>query len=136
MPTKQAETLRRFDEEYRMACSSVLRELQRRVLGSPMGGNSYTTATQVEQLAELLDLRPGRRLLEVGAGIGWPGLLLAELTGCDVVLTDVPLEGLRVAASFAEAGGSERSSIAAANGEALPFRPGSFDAVSHSDVLC
>jgi len=38
-------------------------------------------------------------------GRGWPGLYFAARSGCRVVLADLPLEGLRVAAGRAAAGG-------------------------------
>ena len=101
------------------------------------GGTSWTTRAQAQDMGRLLRLGPGARLLDVGAGSGWPGLYLARTTGCDVALVDVPFEGLRIAGKRA---GVERLAgacwIALADGAALPFRNGWFDAVSHSDVLC
>ena len=71
------------------------------------------------------------------AGSGWPGLYLAELTSCDVALVDLPFAGLRIARERAV---RERFAgacwVALADGAAPPFRDSSFDAVSHSDVLC
>ena len=55
------------------------------------GANGYTTAAQANLLAQRLDLGPGKRLLDVGSGRGWPGLYLAASTGCTVVLTDLLL---------------------------------------------
>jgi ubiquinone/menaquinone biosynthesis C-methylase UbiE len=85
----------------------------------------------------MLALGPGKRLLEVGAGSGWPGLFLAQESGCDVTLTDLPIDGLRLAKQRAVSdqlpGVSE---MVVASGSALPFRAGSFDAISHADVLC
>jgi ubiquinone/menaquinone biosynthesis C-methylase UbiE len=84
-----------------------------------------------------LQLRPGVRLLEVGAGCGWPGLYLAKMSGCDIALVDLPLAGLRIAAERAVKDCiSGACWIAVADAATLPFRGGSFDAVSHSDVLC
>jgi hypothetical protein len=54
-----------------------------------------------------------------------------------VVLADLPLEGLRVAARRAHADGlATRVGVLAAAASALPFHPGSFDAIIHTDVLC
>ena len=77
------------------------------------------------------------RLLDVGAGCGWPGLFLARGTGCDVALVDRPLRELRVASRRAvedRLGGEHW--LAVADGSALPFRSGWFDAITHCDVLC
>ena len=63
--------------------------------------------------------------------------LQCRISGCDAVLVDVSLVGLRVAFDRAIADGLEqRCQMVVANGAALPFSDGSFDAVSHSDVLC
>jgi SAM-dependent methyltransferase len=85
----------------------------------------------------LLELRPGAKLLDVGAGSGWPGLYLAQLTGCDVVMVDLPLAALRIARERAAADNlAERCEAVAADGAVLPFRDASFDALNHSEVLC
>ncbi|MFQ5970862.1 MAG: methyltransferase domain-containing protein [Alphaproteobacteria bacterium] len=127
----------RFDRKYRLTQSEVMLEIERAVFDRDYGGTSWTTRNEAEQVARMLGLAPGTRLLEVGAGSGWPGLYWALTTGCDVALVDVPLEGLRVAAMRAVADqlAGERW-LAVADGAALPFKSGWFDAVSHSDVLC
>ena len=127
----------RFAEQYQLARTGIMREVERAVCGCDYGGTSWTTRHEALQAGELLQLGPGRRLLDVGAGSGWPGLYLARTTGCDVALVDVPLAGLRIAAERAAADGLAGACwVALADGAALPFRSASFDAVSHSDVLC
>jgi ubiquinone/menaquinone biosynthesis C-methylase UbiE len=97
----------------------------------------YTTRDEARRMAILMDLQPGRRLLDVGAGAGWPGLYFAKETGCDAVLIDLPLHELHVASERAARDQiSDRCRVAIAEGSRLPFRDGSFDAVSHSEVLC
>jgi ubiquinone/menaquinone biosynthesis C-methylase UbiE len=114
-----------------------MRELERSVLGCDYGGTSWTTRDEAGEVADWLALRPGVRLLEVGAGAGWPGLYFTQRTGCDVVLTDVPMTALRVALERAvQDGTEERCAFTVADGASLPFRHASFDALSHSDVLC
>ncbi len=81
----------------------------------------------------MLALGPKTRLLEVGAGSGWPGLYLAKRSGCDIALIDLPLEGLRAAKKRAETDGMAGSCcIAKADGAALPFPGGFFDAIYHT----
>jgi len=114
-----------------------MRELERTVLGCDYGGTSWTTSKQAKQIVDLLQLRPGIHLLDVGAGSGWPGLFLADKGGCHVTLVDLPLNALQKAQERARSDGiDDRINVVAASGAALPFRECSFDAISHSDVLC
>src|SRR5258705_584961 len=120
-----------------LARSDAMRELERSVYGCDYGGNGGTTRLEAERIAQLLELRPGARLLDVGAGSGWPGLYLAQLTGCDVVMVDLPLAALRIARERAAADNlSERCEAVVADGATLPFRDAAFDALNHSEVLC
>ncbi len=135
-PDEQA-LIDRFSRRYRLGQSGIMRQIERRVCGCDYGGTSWTTRQEALQAGELLALGPGTRLLEVGAGSGWPGLYLAGKTGCDVTLVDLPFEGLRIAAERAAADGLAGDCwIAVADGAALPLESGCFDAVLHSDVLC
>jgi SAM-dependent methyltransferase len=119
------------------ARSDAVRDLERSVYGCDYGGNGGTTRQEAEQIAQLLELRPGAKLLDVGAGSGWPGLYLAQLTGCDLMMVDLPLAALRIARERAAADNlAQRCEAVVADGAALPFRDASFDALNHSEVLC
>jgi ubiquinone/menaquinone biosynthesis C-methylase UbiE len=115
----------------------LVTHVERLVIGSDFGADGYTTVEQADELARRLELRPGRRLLDLGCGSGWPGLYLSMQTGCRVVLSDVPLDGLRRARGRAvrEQLGA-RCVVVVASGPHLPFAGESFDAVVHTDVLC
>ncbi len=126
-----------FRDKYSRPQSDAAREVERTVLGHAVGLNGYTTVEQADGLCDVLVLGPTHRLLDVGAGRGWPGSHLAGSSGCRLVSTDVPLDALWEAKSNLEAAGlRERSETAAADGRALPFRSECFDAVVHADVLC
>jgi 2-polyprenyl-3-methyl-5-hydroxy-6-metoxy-1,4-benzoquinol methylase len=126
-----------FEQRYGIAAAPVARRIERRVIGGDWGANGYTTMVQADQLAAGLELSASDRLLDIGTGRGWPGLYLAAGTGCRVVLADLPLEGLRVAAARASAEDlAARTSVLGAAASGLPFQVGSFDAVIHTDVLC
>ncbi len=126
-----------FAKDYQLAQSQIMLEVERAVCGCDFGGTSWTTRSEADEIGRRLALAPGKRLLEVGAGSGWPGLYLARTTGCDLALVDVPFEALRIAAKRAVTDRlANRCWIALADGAALPFADSSFDAISHSDVLC
>lgn len=126
-----------FEQRYGVAAAPVAVEIERWVIGGDWGANGYTTRAQADQLATGLRLSAAHRLLDIGTGQGWPGLYLAARTGCRVVLADLPLAGLRVAATRAQADGlAARTGVVAAAASGLPFHAGSFDAIIHTDVLC
>ncbi len=126
-----------FDRRYRLGAAPARRRVERAVLGSDYGATSYTTVGQAAELARRLQLGPGVSLLDLGAGSGWPGLHLATVTGCRVVLADRPAEGLGIARRRAlEDGVADRCRLVRSSGDRLPFRSGVFDAVTHTDVLC
>src|SRR4029453_2548913 len=126
-----------FTRDYEIGQEPVMREIERCVRGSDYGATSWTTREQAEQAAARLGLGRGHRLLELGAGSGWPALFLATVSGCEVVLTDLPLSALRIARQRAARDGLDgRCNVLAANGAALPFANDSFDRIHHADVLC
>jgi 2-polyprenyl-3-methyl-5-hydroxy-6-metoxy-1,4-benzoquinol methylase len=126
-----------FQERYRNTPSLLVRQIEQRVIGGDWGANGFTTMVQAETLARQLHLSAGDRLLDLGSGRGWPGLYLAARTGCRVVLADLPLEGLRVAANRAASEGlASRTGVVASAASGLPFRADSFDVIIHTDVLC
>jgi SAM-dependent methyltransferase len=134
---EEAAMLARFGRQYRQGDTPVMRDIERAVCGCDYGGTSWTTRDEADRVAELLELDAGKRLLDLGAGAGWPGLYLARRTRCQVALADIPLEGLRIAASRAAADRlSDQVWVLVSDGALLPFKTASFDAIGHSDVLC
>jgi cyclopropane fatty-acyl-phospholipid synthase-like methyltransferase len=124
-----------FNERYRIVGEPAIRRAELRVIGSDYGATSYTTRAQADRLARLLELAPGKVLLDIGSGAGWPGIYLARSTGCRIVLTDLPLEGLR-GASHRMRDEGVTGGVVAASGDFLPLRDSMFDAATSSDVLC
>ena len=127
----------RFEQIYLRNQAPVMQSVERYVFGCDYGATSWADRDEADELVTLLGLAPGMRLLDVGAGSGWPSLYLAQTSGCDIVLVDVPLSGLRIAAERAVRDKLPGECwVAAADGANLPFCNASFDAISHSDVLC
>jgi methylase of polypeptide subunit release factors len=126
-----------FAERYALPAGDANARIERDVIGAVWGANGYTTVDQANELGRRLQLGPGSRLLDLGTGRGWPGLYLAKQTGCSMVGTDMPVEGLAIAARRAGAEGmDDRVSMVVAAGAAQPFGPASFDAIVLTDVLC
>ncbi len=125
------------DERYSPVRSRAARQLEQAALGHAVGLNGYTTLEQAQVLTDCLELSPDRRLLDVGAGRGWPGSHIASASGCHLFSTDVPRTALREATGIDL--GREHSGlhyVIGADGRAFPFALESFDAISHADVFC
>ena len=137
MNQDEAAARERFSDRYAIQRADVNLEVEREVIGGDWGANGYTTMQQADELGRLTGLGRDSRLLDVGAGRGWPGLYLAADTGANVVLTDLPLEGLQSARERAAAEGlTQRVQMVVASAARLPLRPRFFDAVVSTDVLC
>ena len=127
-----------FSERYAVPTPLTMGDIERRVLGDgkAWGVNGYTTVAQADAIGRALELGPGRWLLDVGTGRGYPGLYLAAKTGCSVIGTDLPHEPLIAATRRATRENLKSAAFVTAAGGAQPFRERSFDAVVLTDVLC
>lgn len=126
-----------FAGSYDLSRLPQIKKLEQLALGCDYGGTSWTTRQQVEGIVKSLRLGTDSQLLDIGAGAGWPGLLLGKLADCNVTLLDIPLNALsQAAARAAEDQMQEKVSIVSGSGTSLPFSDHSFDRISHSDVLC
>lgn len=136
-PDSSIDCCQAFADSYELSSLPAMRRVEQAVLGCDFGGTSWTTSRQADRVAGSLALGPGRRLLEIGAGSGWPGLYFAASTGCHVTLLDLPENALAKATSRAEDEGiADRVVAVSASAAAMPFDEETFDVVSHSDVLC
>ncbi len=87
-------------------------------------------------LAELAELEPGERVLDLGAGIGGPARVLAARFGARMVAVEPTARFRRLASELDAATGLEDAiEIVDARGHALPFEDGSFDLVWTQAVL-
>ena len=128
---------RKFETMYARSVAPVMRKIEACVFGCDYGGNSWTTRAEADDIAGRLDLRPEVRLLDLGAGSGWPALYFTATYGCEAVLVDLPEIGLRIAADRATRDGLSRQvACLVADAADLPLTDGRFDAISHSDLLC
>lgn len=126
-----------FGLEYRLGQQPAMLAIERTVCGCAYGSTAWTTRGEADWITAALDLEPGVNLLEIGAGSGWPALYLAQKSGCNVALTDLPLSGLQIAMERAARDGlSGTIHTLVADAVCLPFPDDRFDAINHSDVLC
>ena len=124
-----------FQERFRLVTDPAMIRAEKLVTGGDYGASSYTTMDQADELAQILSLRGGRTLLDVGSGSGWPGIYLAASTGSLTVLTDPILEGMAVALDRSRRDHLESLPVVA-GGAALPFKADVFDAATSSDAFC
>jgi SAM-dependent methyltransferase len=82
------------------------------------------------ELAQLVDLQAGEKVLDIGSGVGGPARTLAGEFGCEVVGLDLVEEYCRTADMLtARVGLSDRVTFRQGNVLDMPFDDGSFDVV-------
>lgn len=134
---QELEAAKRFAGVYDRSRQPVMQAIERSVCGCDYGGNSWTTQAEADDLIRRLQLRPGIRLLDLGAGSGWPALYYVRRSGCEAVLVDIPENGLQIAEErAARQGQSHLVSTLVADAAELPFPNRCFDVITHSDLLC
>jgi cyclopropane fatty-acyl-phospholipid synthase-like methyltransferase len=135
--TEELAQTERFEDLYVATQSPVMLSIERAVCGCDYGGTSWTTRAEADGLIDMLELTSTKHLLDLGAGSGWPALYMAEKSGCSVTLVDLPANGLRIAGQRAVKDGlSRRATMVVSDAANLSFPDSSFDAISHSDLLC
>lgn len=125
-----------FDAVYALGIHPAFMALERHVLGCSYGGTSWTTRAQADRIGGLLQLGAATALLELGSGSGWPSVYVAAQSNCRLTMLDLPMNALEQARNRAAEELEHFSGAVQASAADLPFANGSFDALSHSDVLC
>lgn len=126
-----------YNSRFRPAMREAGRAAELEAVGSDYGACGYLTHEQADELLTHLSLAGHDVLLDIGSGNGWPGLHLAARAGCRVVVSDLTMTGMVEARRRAvDDGMGAHTSAVVASARHLPFRPDSFDAIVHADVLC
>ncbi len=127
----------RFGDAYHRSTLPVMLKIEREVFGGDYGGNSWTTKEQANLIAELMQLGPNSKFADLGAGSGWPAIHIAKATGSHAALFDLPDISVRIAQERAITEGlSDCVTAHVADAAELPVDDGTYDAISHSDLLC
>ena len=137
MPGKADSRVRHYDANYGKFQTELYAEIRREAFGEDIGQSSWITADEQDRFLGLLELSPGKRLLDVACGSGGPALRIATKTGCSVVGIDMHEDAVSTANSLAAHDGlSDRAEFRVANAaEPLPFPDAFFDAITCIDAI-
>jgi SAM-dependent methyltransferase len=134
---EEAEMAAIYARRFAPALREAGRAAEREAVGADYGACGYLTVGQADELLGHLAVTTDDVLLDIGSGNGWPGLYLAARSGCRVVVSDLTVTGMTEARHRAgDDGMAARTAAVVASARHLPFKPDSFDAIVHADVLC
>jgi SAM-dependent methyltransferase len=131
-------TVNLYDNVYADFGSAAEQAVRRETYGEDLGQSSWLTAQEWGEFADALGIGSRTDVLEVGSGSGGPAVWLAATRGCRVTGVDINEHGVLNASALARARGlidRVRFEVADAT-RALPYGPGSFDAVVSNDAMC
>ena len=98
----------------------------------PSGSETLAEAhdAHTDLVAALAELGEGQRVLDIGCGLGAPGVRMARRHGCEVTGINISREQVRQGREMiAEQGMADRVQIEHGDARSLPFSDGSFDAI-------
>jgi SAM-dependent methyltransferase len=127
-----------YGPQYARFSSVLAAEMRREVYGDDIGQQGWRTLAEQAEIAALLRVRPGTRVLDVGCGAGGPSLALVARTSCFLTGLDAEAAGIAHAEEQASSRGLAervRFSVLDCSGR-LPFGDSSFDAVLCVDAIC
>ena len=126
-----------YDVNYGNFQTALYEEIRREAFGEDIGQNSWLTADEQDRFLTLLDLSPGKNLLDVASGAGGPALRMAAITGCSAVGIDVHEQAVSTARSLAAKRGLFRAAefLVADAEQQLLFSDATFDAITCIDAI-
>jgi SAM-dependent methyltransferase len=127
-----------YGPQYARIDSELAAEIRREVFGEDIGQESWRTAAEQAEIADLLGLTGESRVLDVACGAGGPSLALVESIGCWLTGVDIEPEGTAHANSLAAKRNLGARAIFAVHdcSGRLPFEEDTFDAVLCIDAIC
>lgn len=139
MLTSEAEKAQteRYNTAYVQGQLPLMADINCHVCGCDYGATSWTTLREADRIAGILGLCEGKGLLDLGSGAGWPAVYFAKACGCDVVMVDLPRDGLRIAMERAARDGvAGKCRAVVGDAAALPLPDAGFEVIHHADLLC
>lgn len=126
-----------YESFYREFDSPLMRQLRREAYGEDIGQHSWVSADELRGDIRRLGLTRSSRFLDLGCGPGGPLAFVVSEVRCHGTGLELSPSAVQVGRSRATALGIESLvSVQEADlNEALPFAPGSFDAVVSLDVV-
>jgi ubiquinone/menaquinone biosynthesis C-methylase UbiE len=127
-----------YGTAYGNFATRAVEEVRKETYGEDFGQSSWVTAEEYRRFCEMLGLRAGDAVLDVGCGSGGPALFLARQTGCRVTGVDISEAGIQAGETLVRQAGMQaavtfnRADVC----EPLPFESGKFNALVCMDVVC
>jgi ubiquinone/menaquinone biosynthesis C-methylase UbiE len=126
-----------YDANYKNFESELYAEIRREAFGEDIGQSSWISADEQDRTLAMLNLAPGKTLLDVACGSGGPVLRIAERTGCSIVGVDIHEDAVATGNSLAaQRGLGERARFQLADATSrMPFPDEGFDAITCIDAI-
>ena len=100
-----------YGPQYARIDSQLAAEIRREAFGEDIGQESWRSAAEQAEIADLLRLTSNSRVLDVACGAGGPSLALVQQFGCFLTGLDIEPEGVTHANAEAKKRGlAERAS--------------------------
>jgi cyclopropane fatty-acyl-phospholipid synthase-like methyltransferase len=127
-----------YGTAYSNFAADAVQQVRRETYGEDFGQSSWVTGAEYRRFFQILELKAGDHVLDVGCGSGGPALFLARTVGCSITGVDMNDAGIRAGLALArEAGLQDKVHFKLANvHEPLPFSERAFDAIVCMDVMC
>jgi cyclopropane fatty-acyl-phospholipid synthase-like methyltransferase len=126
-----------YNGTYKNYAEELYGEIRRETYGEDIGQNSWLTADEYREFFRIMDLGPGKKVLEIATGSGGPAVFMVKETGCVLTGIDINENGVNNARRLAEENGlSDQITFVLGDATAtLPFPDGSFDAIVSIDSI-
>ncbi|KXK53966.1 MAG: UbiE/COQ5 methyltransferase [Chlorobi bacterium OLB5] len=122
---------------YKDYSEKVYRDIRKETFGNDIGQNSWLSAGEMREIIKILDLKPGKSVLEIASGSGGPAVFTAASSGCILTGLEYDINGVKNSNELAKINGLDKQMnfIHGDASERLPFNKETFDAVYCIDAI-